>query len=156
MLLLSFVNQVENKVKARQQAEKVAQKEANKIKQKIEKKEKGADIEKKLKKKGRGAIQREKKRARKEEAKVSEKDENVGGASRSEDIQVDEKPSKKQKMLNPPKKQTRKSDGLDDLINEYKSSFSKGVAEASTPHNNQSTDKNATNRASVMKRRWFE
>lgn len=155
MLLLSFVNQVENKVKARQQAEKVAQKEANKIKQKIEKKER-ADTEKKLNKKGRGAIQREKKRARKEEAKNSEKDENIGGASRSEDIQVEEKSSKRQKMLKPPKKQKRKSDGLDELINEYKSSFTKGVVEASTQHNKQSTDKNATNRASVVKRRWFE
>jgi hypothetical protein len=146
---------VENKVKARQQAEKVAQKEANKIKQKIEKKEKGS-MEKKKSQKGRGSLQREKKRARKEEATSNEKDINCKEEARLEESEFEEKPSKKQKMVKPPKKQKRDRDGLDVLINEYKSSFTKGVTKAVVEDKHDSSDARATDRSSVAKKRWFE
>eukprot|EP00577_Skeletonema_sp_RCC1716_P000244 CAMPEP_0113417860 /NCGR_PEP_ID=MMETSP0013_2-20120614/25883_1 /TAXON_ID=2843 ORGANISM="Skeletonema costatum, Strain 1716" /NCGR_SAMPLE_ID=MMETSP0013_2 /ASSEMBLY_ACC=CAM_ASM_000158 /LENGTH=869 /DNA_ID=CAMNT_0000305027 /DNA_START=108 /DNA_END=2717 /DNA_ORIENTATION=+ /assembly_acc=CAM_ASM_000158 len=148
-LIVEFA--VENKVKARQQAEKVAQKEANKIKQKIEKREKGSK-EKKTQK-GRGSLQREKKRARKEEATKGKIDDNEE-VEKIEEV-TEEKPTKKQKMIKPPKKQKRNKDGLDDLINEYKSSFTKGISNAAV-ENEQASSTTANDRSSVAKRRWFE
>eukprot|EP00986_Skeletonema_menzelii_P008269 scaffold3437_cov145-Skeletonema_menzelii.AAC.1 len=150
-LIVEFA--VENKVKARQQAEKVAQKEANKIKQKIEKRERGSK-EKSKTQKGRGALQREKKRARKEETANKAKNEISQEVGKVEEV-PEEKPSKKQKMLKPPKKQKRDKDGLDDLINEYKSSFTKGMTNTAVG-DEQTNSATANDRSSVAKKRWFE
>lgn len=72
-------------------------------------------------------------------------------------LEDEERMSKKQKMLKPPKKQKRNKDGLDALINEYKSSFTKGEIEAEIDINRQGSSGNiAIDRSSVVKRRWFE
>ena len=98
-------------------------------------------------------MQREKKRARKEEAAKGKIDDNEE-VEKIKEV-PEEKPSKKQKMLKPPKKQKRDKDGLDDLINEYKSSFTKGINNAAV-ENEQEGSTNANDRTSVAKKRWFE
>lgn len=68
---------------------------------------------------------------------------------------TENKPSKKQKMLKPPKKRKRDKDGLDDLINEYKSSFTKGMTDSAVGDEKISSA-TSTDRSSVAKKRWFE
>jgi hypothetical protein len=154
---------VENKVKAKMQMEKVAQKKANKIKQKIENKEKQQQPnDKKLKEKklGRGALQREKKRTRKEASE--EGDEQAK--------QVDTPPIKKQKvkltketkpkLIKPQKKRKvdKDDDALEDMIRSYKSSFSKGGG--TKPENKELVEetvaKSKLESRVVVTKRWFE
>lgn len=101
-------------------------------------------------------MQREKKRARKEDATNNEKDINCEEETRLEETEMKEKPSKKQIMIKPPKKQKRDNDGLDVLINEYKSSFTKGVTKAGDEIMQESSTARTTDRSSVAKTRWFE
>ena len=99
-------------------------------------------------------MQREKKRARKEEAANKAKNETSQEVGKLEEV-PEEKPSKKQKMMKPPKKQKRDKDGLDDLINEYKSSFTKGMTNTAVG-DEQTNSAAANDRSSVAKKRWFE
>jgi hypothetical protein len=160
---------VENKVKARQQADKVAQKKANKIKQKIENKEKQPpSIEKKKDKEkrlGRGALQREKKRARKEAGEDGDAQTKEADASSSKmqklDDRVEKPKEKKLKMVKPQKKRKidKDDDALEDMIRSYKSTFSKGGAqvEKETLAEESSTAESKTkSRESIVKKRWFE
>ena len=129
----------------------MAQKEANKIKQRIEKRGKESDKEKKKYKKGRGSLQRERKRALKEEEMNNKKNATGEVNTTSENSELQMKPSKKQKMMKPPKKQKRNRDDLEDMINEYKSSFTKtNVVDKKTKKSNEH------DRSSVVKKRWFE
>lgn len=152
-LIVEFA--VENMVKARKQAEKILQKKANKIKQRIENREK-APTEKKEKKKSRGAVQREKKRAKKEagedEPQVAEP-----VTKKKKTTPVEEKVSK-DKAPKPTKLQKkRKADPdenkLEDMIRSYKEAFS-GEPSKSPPAANEG--KKIKTRESVEKRRWFE
>jgi hypothetical protein len=160
MCLLRLLVQVENKVKARKQAEKILQKKANKIKQKIENKEK-TPSEKKESKKSRGALQREKKRARKEAGKDENVTENAPElnpktkTSKVEDAQALNAKEKGPKLAKPQKK--RKTDAeenqLEDMIRSYKETF--GGGKAATPAG-ESTKPKIKSREAVAKRRWFE
>jgi nucleolar protein 4 len=162
-LMVEFA--VENKVKARMQMEKVAQKKANKIKQKIENKEKlqPSSIDKKIKEKklGRGALQREKKRTRKE----------AGEEGDEQAKQVDIPPIKKQKsvltkeetkpkLIKPQKKRKvdKDDDALEDMIRSYKSSFSKG--ERTIPDNKDLLEETKAEpkikSREIVTKRWFE
>jgi hypothetical protein len=58
-------------------------------------------------------------------------------------------------MSKPPKKQKKDKDGLDDLINEYKSSFTKGITNTAVG-DEQTSSATAHDRSSVAKKRWFE
>ena len=100
-------------------------------------------------------MQREKKRARKEASTENEKDGNSEEVARLEENEVEKKPSKKQKMMKPPKKQKREKDGLDVLINEYKSSFTKGETKGGV-EDKQDNSTAINDRSSVAKKRWFE
>ena len=100
------------------------------------------------------SLQREKKRARKEETANKAKNEISQEVGKVEEV-PEEKPSKKQKMLKPPKKQKRDKDGLDDLINEYKSSFTKVMTNTAVG-DEQTNSATANDRSSVAKKRWFE
>jgi len=173
-LIVEFT--VENKVKARQQAEKIAQKKANKIKQRIENKEKkhkpsSKEVEKK---KGRGALQREKKRARKEAGEDDGNGETVTKKQTLEDNgknKTSKTPKEeKSKMLKPKKKRKVDKDenALEDMIRSYKSSFSEGGGAVVTGEGQilakESGGKAATttaepkkrSRDNVGKKRWFE
>lgn len=101
-------------------------------------------------------MQREKKRARKEASTENEKDGNSEEVARLEENEVEKKPSKKQKMMKPPKKQKREKDGLDVLINEYKSSFTKGETKGEVEDKQNNSTAITTDRSSVAKKRWFE
>ena len=154
-----MVKQVENKVKARQQADKIAQKKANKIKQKIESKEKQPST--KEKKKSRGALQREKKRARKEAG-----DDDVGQENKVEMNPIAKKPKldeinksreKIPKMVKPKKKRKVDVDeeGLEEMIRSYKESFSPGTNKV-LGGESKSDQPTKLSRELVVKRRWFE
>ena len=151
----------------------MAQKKANKIKQKIENKEKQPPLsndkkkeKQKEKKLGRGALQREKKRARKEAGEDGDDQINEAVAPTSKrQKQVDgtaEKPKEiKTKMVKPQKK--RKVDQgeieLEDMIRSYKSSFSKGgtLADKEALAEERSTDETKIKtREKVVTKRWFE
>jgi hypothetical protein len=151
----------------------VAQKKANKIKQKIVNKEKQPPLsddkmkekqnEKKL---GRGRLQREKKRARKEAGEHDDDRTNEATAPTLKmQKQVDNKAEKqkemKPKMVKPQKKRKvdKDEDALEDIIRSYKSSFSKGgtlpdkevLAEESIM-----AEAKIKSRERVLTKRWFE
>jgi hypothetical protein len=149
----------------------VAQKKANKIKQKIENKEKQPPLsndkkeKQKEKKLGRGALQREKKRLRKEAGEDSDDQTNeVVAPTSKKQKQADdkgEKPKEKPKMVKPQKKRKvdKGEDELEDMIRSYKSSFSKGgtVADKEALAEERSTDETKIkSREKVVTKRWFE
>lgn len=147
-------------VKARKQAEKILQKKANKIKQRIESNEK-APTEKK-EKKSRGALQREKKRARKEageedtalktEADTKKKMKSIDATNAAGTKEKTSKPVRPQKK----RKNDSDENKLEDMIRSYKQAFTGGVGTKSTPPTDKATETNVKSRESVAKRRWFE
>ena len=162
-LMVEFA--VENKVKARMQMEKVAQKKANKIKQKIENKEKlqPSSIDKKIKEKklGRGALQREKKRTRKEagaEGDEQAKQADAPPIKKQKSVLTKEQP--KAKLIKPQKKRKvdKDDDALEDMIRSYKSSFSKG--ERTIPDNKDLLEETKAEpkikSREIVTKRWFE
>ncbi len=153
-------------MKARQQAEKVAQKKANKIKQKIVNKEKQpSSNEKKAEDQkilGRGALQRQKKRARKEagEDNIDQaKDAFVPPSKKSDDKIVTTK-EKKLKMAKPQKKRkiNKDEDALEDMIRSYKSSFSGGVLadKEALADVRSAAEPKIKSSDMALKKRWFE
>ena len=142
-------------VKARKQAEKILQKKANKIKQKIENKEK-APTEKKEKKKSRGAIQREKKRARKMAGEEDDPPENEQGSKKivtKDKMHASDAKERAPKLIKPQKKRKINSDEnkLEDMIRSYKEAFSGGTGKSLATDNSKTKSREA-----VAKRRWFE
>lgn len=169
-LIVEFA--VENKVKARQQAEKVAQKKANKIKQKLEnsgnKDDDNVKERTKETKQSRGALQREKKRARKEACENSHKiNIDVDTITKKQKLEnKEEKPKeKKTKLAKPQKKRKidKEEEVLEDMIRSYKSSFSKGRGEGNSSAANESLGEESKSdspakmsREKVVTKRWFE
>ena len=147
--------QVENKVKARQQADKIAQKKANKIKQKIENNEK-EPAKKKENKKSRGALQREKKRARKEAGNDNDDGDSKKPKLEEKDVVKPKRVESGPKLTKPPKKRKvdSKEDALEDMIRSYKASFS--GKSGTDVDENKSKKTNKMSRESVAKKRWFE
>lgn len=158
--------QAENKVKAKQQMEKLAQKKANKIKQRIEKKEKlrqEPPDKTKVKKKGRGALQREKKRARKEAGEGVDTKSDEGGKESAtkkqklEDRSVSAKQEKPKKVKPQKKRKVDKDDeALEDMIRSYKSTFGSAAGKVIPADEGASEPKKETSRERVVKKRWFE
>lgn len=151
-------------VKARKQAEKILQKKANKIKQRIESKDK-APTEKKEKKKSRGALQREKKRARKETAQDdNDTDINrlVAKKQKTNFTETDTSDSKVKtaKSVKPQKKRKidTEDNKLEDMIRSYKEAFTGGSGKSlHTDEVSEKTNQTKTkSREAVAKRRWYE
>ena len=174
-LIVEFT--VENKAKARQQADHRAQQLANAEKQRAAnraaKKDRrmaeeadGGDKPKR-KKKGRGALQREKKRNLKEE----------GVADTAEGAINDETPSKKArkvshddtdvtplseepkiKKVKPPKKRKvdKEEQAFESMVKSYKESFAGGKEKGKKRKGSERNDVPSNPRAAVAKKRWFE
>ncbi len=150
-------------MKARKQAEKVAQKKANKVKQKIVNKEKQPTSNKMKagdqKILGRGALQRQKKRARKEagDDNIDQVNEVLVPSSQKSDDKIVMSKEKKPKMVKPQKKRKidKDEDALEDMIRSYKSSFSGGVVEAVADVRSVAEPKIKSSEMAV-KKRWFE
>lgn len=148
-------------VKARKQAEKILQKKANKIKQKIESKEK-TPAEKKEKKKSRGALQREKKRARKEaggeEDNIETELETKKKKSKAFDDSNASIKEKTPKLARPQKKRKVDNDEnkLEDMIRSYKEAFSGSSNKNSEPTATEANKPKTKSREAVSKCRWFE
>lgn len=159
-LIVEFA--VENMVKARKQAEKILQKKANKIKQRIESKDK-VPAEKKEKKKSRGALQREKKRARKEAAqddddldinKLDAKKQKTGSSKATD---ASDSKVKTPKTVKPQKKRKidTEDNKLEDMIRSYKEAFT-GGSEKPLEVSEKTNQTKTKSREDVAKRRWYE
>lgn len=146
-------------VKARKQAEKILQKKANKIKQRIESKDK-VPAEKK---KSRGALQREKKRARKEAAqddddldinKLDAKKQKTGSSKATD---ASDSKVKTPKTVKPQKKRKfdTEDNKLEDMIRSYKEAFT-GGSEKPLEVSEKTNQTKTKSREDVAKRRWYE
>jgi nucleolar protein 4 len=141
---------VENVVKARQQAEHRSHQQANIVKQKIENKE--PQEKKQLKKKHRGALQRERKRKQREGGAPVEPNKSTNDTpteSKNSAVVSTEKPARSVKPIKPPKKQKidKEEDTFTKLVETYTKAFA-GTAEE---------EKQGANKKSEKKdRRWFE
>mmetsp|Transcript_20660 Transcript_20660/g.49024 ORF Transcript_20660/g.49024 Transcript_20660/m.49024 type:complete len:864 (-) Transcript_20660:76-2667(-) len=162
-LIVDFT--VENKVKAKKQAERRLNQEMNRTKQHLENKEKkimaAQDGEDTPKKRGRGAIQREKKRLRREsgeeekerqeklEAKALAEARKEMRKERQAQRQKQKEEQSKKKTVKPPKKKKRmdeEDERFDDIVRTYTSKLE--------TVRKQPDEKNP--RAVVKEKRWFE
>ena len=115
------------------------------------------------KKRGRGALQREKKRARKESGNDNG-EKNKGADATSKKQNLDDKllmpKERKSKIAKPQKKLKidRDDDALEDMIRSYKSSFSQeGLGDkASVAEYSNITEPKEMSREKVVTKRWFE
>jgi hypothetical protein len=143
----------------------VAQKKVNKIKQKIQNKKRQPTSNDKVenqKRLGRGALQRQKKRARKEagEDGVDKATEVLVPSSKKSDDKVVMPKEKKPKMVKPQRKRKvdKDDDALEDMIRSYKLSFSRGglLADEEAIAEVRSATKPIVSSEKTAKRRWFE
>merc|ERR1712194_184876 len=117
------------------------------------------------KKKGRGKLQREKKRARKETEEAGSEGQTVDRQESSAAKKLKlaaaaggETQKKAKKATKPPKKRNvdKEEVALEDMIRSYKKSFAKGAStEGAAEERGESEPKKAT-REKVATKRWFE
>jgi nucleolar protein 4 len=161
-LIVDFT--VENKVKAKKQADRRLQQQLNRTKQHLENKEKklsATEAGKDTKKRGRGAIQREKKRQRREsgeeekerqaklEAKAMAEAKKEMRKERQAQKQKQKLEDSKRKAVKPPKKKRvdEEDEKFDDIVRSYTSKLEdvRKDGDETNPH-----------RAVVQEKRWFE
>mmetsp|Transcript_23512 Transcript_23512/g.36256 ORF Transcript_23512/g.36256 Transcript_23512/m.36256 type:complete len:808 (-) Transcript_23512:94-2517(-) len=158
-LILDFT--VENKAKAKQQQTRREQQLQNHLKQKNISKERGKSEFSGKEKKGRGALQREKKRKLKELGKVENtkaddsterREKKNREQSKEKKPQVEGKPEKKLKKLKPHKKLRvdKEEADFDNMVRSYKAVFAFGKG------GNEVSESTNGNRDVNVSKRWFD